>query len=344
MGRIAMVGGGIIGLACAWRLQRLGHAVTLFDGAPAAREASWAAAGMLAPHHEAEATDARWQFMTEGLARWRGWADELGGAQAIDVRFNGGLLPIVDPADESVAQAKAAWLVAAGVEVNWQTGAELRALAPGLAPSITKALRLPAGQVDPRRACDRLVEGLNHLGADLRYGEPVLAVERHGQAVTGIQTTAGFCPADEVILASGAWTPELARLAGIQLSGRPVKGQLVRFAQGAAALESFVHSHHVYLVPRRDGSLVVGATMVETGFDRGEDAAAIATLAASARRLIPALESVPLAETWTGLRPQLDGGPVIRRLGSGLIIATGHFRNGILLAPLTAERVAAIVG
>lgn len=336
--RAVVVGGGIIGLACAWRLARGGNEVVLCDAAPTAREASWAAAGMLAPHLEAERPDALWRLGVRSLARWREIADELG-AEAIDHHEAGGLLPAEDEAGEASARTRCAMLEEAGVAARWLTRADLARHEPGLASTLRGALSVPGAHVDPRRALAALQTACATAGVTLRYGAAAHRVEP-GEAVLCDRTAVR---GDVVVIASGAWTPALAAASGLDLRGEPVKGQVLRLAGPPGLLRAFVHAHHAYLVPRADGSVVVGATMVSAGFDRAEDEDAIRRLAEGARRLVPALAQATVSETWTGLRPRLAGGqPLIARVAPGLIVATGHFRNGILLAPATADAVAAL--
>ncbi|HYE05637.1 MAG TPA: glycine oxidase ThiO [Planctomycetota bacterium] len=337
--RVTVIGGGIIGLATAWRLAADRHAVTLIDAATEAREASWAAAGMLAPHHEAAEVDDLWRLGVDSLARWSGFVRELtGDAGALDHRQLGGFEPALDDGDDQRIEARRRLLDAAGIATRWLERAELAALEPGLAAP--RALLIPGGQVDPRLATAALRADAGARGVDLRYGTAVTAI---ADDVVHLADGARIAH-DQTVLASGAWTPALARLAGVDLAGEPVKGQLLRLQLGAGALTRFVHSRHAYLVPRGDGSVVVGASMIRAGFDRSDDPAVIAELAANARRLLPAASAAPITETWTGLRPRLAGGrPVIARVRPRLIVATGHFRNGILLTPVTAETVAALV-
>lgn len=335
-----VVGGGIIGLSCAWRLARDGWRVTLLDGAPEAREASWAAAGMLAPHHEAHGPDALWRLGIDSLARWPGFVEDLGSdAGAVDLHLAGGLLPVLDEADAAEVAARQRFLTAHDIPARWLAPDELRRVEPALTHACSGALLLPGGQVNPRLVCTRLQAAAAEAGATIRYHTPVQAIVPHGVVVTAGEVVDG----DEVILASGAWTPGLAALAGIDLPGEPVKGQMLRLRANDGVLGHFVHCHHAYLVPRAGLGLVVGATMVTAGFDRADDPAAIDRLAAGARRLVPALADAPIVEHWTGLRPRVANGlPVIARLRPGLIVATGHFRNGVLLAPATAELVRCI--
>lgn len=334
--RIGVVGGGVIGLACAWRLAADGHQVVVFDGAPEAREASWAAAGMLAPHHEATSADAVWRLGASSLARWPTFAAALG--VDLDLHLQGGLLPLIDAGDETLLQEKLSFATSQGLSTRQLDADELKRIEPHLAAR--GALLLPGGHVDPRRLTTALRQACEQRGVELRYGSAVSAI-----LPGGIQTRDALERCDLTVLANGAWTPALARLAGISLVGDPVKGQLVRFGVADGILRHFVHCHHAYLVPRAGAGLVVGSTMVWSDFDKAEDTTAIDLLTAQARRLLPVLHDAPVVETWTGLRPRVGSGvPVIQRVHDDVIIATGHFRNGILLTPITADAVAELAG
>lgn len=338
---IAVVGGGIIGLACAWRLAGEGHRVALFDAAPAAREASWAAAGMLAPHNEADGPGPLHSLGCASLARWDAFlADLVVPPAAVDHRAHGSLIPVLDAEDAELVARKEAALTAAGVPVVRWSRRELLACEPRFAPAIDGALYMPAGQVNPRALTAVLRQRCAERGVALHYG---VAVERIAAGWVH-RAGGGVHRAARVVLASGAWTPELARITGYDLPGEPVKGQMALFAGGEDLLTRFVHCRHTYCVPRAGHGIVIGSTMVHDGFDRREDPAAIAALAAGARRLLPDLAERPVRESWTGLRPRLRGGlPLIDAVDAHLVIATGHFRNGVLLTPITAELVADLI-
>ena len=328
VGSAIVVGGGLIGLCCAWRLCRSGVEVTLLDAAPEAREASWAAGGMLAPHHERlghpETCDEDlWRLGVAGLGWWADLADELAMRERIDLHLDGGLVP-----GEAVDLALVAALGGAPVPVPPWMHAEA-------------ASWLPGGRVDPRRALVALRAALVAAGVVLRYG---VTVER----IAAGRVTSSCGPdwrADAVVLAAGAWSPALAASTGLHLEGQPVKGQMLRFGAADGVMDRFVHAPGSYLIPRRGQGVVVGATMVESGFDKSEDLRAIDRLAAAARALVPALATAPVVEHWTGLRPRLaDGRPQIGPVAPGLVLATGHFRNGVLLAPISAALVAGYLG
>jgi len=335
--RIAMVGGGIIGLACAWRLACEGVDVTLFDAATEAREASWAAAGMLAPHHEYDHDSPLWRFGRAGLDGWPAFLVALGVTpEDVDFHRCHGLIPILDASDEREANARERFLCAMDVACRRLNRATLPAI---LAPDITAGLAIPAAHVNPRLVTAVLRQRCAALGVHLRYDDPVIGLS--GTTVSSTHSTTTF---DHVVLASGAWTPALATLADLPLRGEPIKGQLLRFATANDVLQGFIHSRHAYIVPRRDHGVVIGATMVDSGFDKRQDDSAIAALATAARRLLPELAHAAIVETWTGLRPRLSHGlPVIANPRPGMTVATGHFRNGILLTPITADCVAALV-
>lgn len=335
--RATVIGGGVIGLSVAWELARKQWHVTLLDAAPEAREASWAAAGMLAPHHESDADTPLWRLGVESLMRWPAFIRDLcGDPGALDYGDAGGLMPSVEDGDEARIAAKLAFCTKHGVAARWHDAASLRRIEPKIA-NARGALEIAGAHVDPRSLARHLAARCVELGATLRYGTAARAIDGGTVELESGEHIVG----DQVVLACGAWTPELARLSGIDLHGEPVKGQLLRI-NAPGLLRRFVHGHALYAVPRRDG-LVIGATMVRSGFDKSEDPVAIAELWRHAIELIPELADATITETWTGLRPRLRGGlPLISRIHERLIIATGHFRNGILLTPITAAAVASL--
>ena len=340
MQRVIVVGGGLIGLACAWHLVQAGCQVEVLDGAAEAREASWAAAGMLAPHHEAEVDSPLWRLGAAGLDFWPGFLARLGADPAtVDWRAGGGWIRARDTAELDRLEAQVRWLRSTGTAVDRLSPAALIRACPGVDPG-AGGLWLPGAQVDPRRVLAVLTAACVAAGVGLRYREGAAAL-----APGQVTTTAGCrLAAEEVVLASGAWTPALAALAGLERPGSPVAGQLVRLAT-ACELPGFVRSGAWYLLSRGGGGgVVVGATMVETGFDRRDDPAAIAGLAAWAGEVVPGLRGATVAEAWTGLRPRLANGlPRLGRIRPGLCVATGHFRNGILLAPISGAMIATAI-
>lgn len=335
-----IVGGGVIGLGIAEALARRGQQVCLLEAARATREASWAAAGMLAPHNEANRPDALWRLACASLDRWQ---DYLRGAEIaeadVDFRQRGSLIPVLDSDDEQRVEARCQWLCESGVLAHWWSHETLLAAEPALAGHAKGALWVPGGQVNPRLLAQRLRQRCSELGVEVRFDSPVATVS--DQEV--ILETGERLRSARIVIAAGAWTPELGRMIGFDLEGEPIKGQMLRFAAPAEQLLThFVHCAHAYCVPRSDGGLVVGATMERVGFDRSQSEDAIAALADGARRVLPSLADHQIAETWTGMRPRLaDGGPLLDAVDDHTFVSTGHFRNGILLLPITVETMVA---
>jgi glycine oxidase len=334
---VTVIGGGVIGLSAAWELARGGARVTLLDAAPEAREASWAAGGMLAPHHEADADTPLWRLGVASLERWPDFVHAVrADHESLDFRHEGGLCPVFDRSGEVAIRRKCAFLESAGVSARWLDRRELAQHEPQLVTARGAAL-LPGAQVNPRLLAKALADACAVAGVTLRYRSAVAKIGVNVVELASGESISG----DLAVLASGAWTPQLAEWCGIDLPGEPVKGQLVRFAAPDHVLNRFIHSDNAYLIPRRGLGVVVGSTMVLSGFDKSEDPRAIDELAEQARIVLPALGNAAIAETWTGLRPRLVGGlPVIAKARADLVVATGHFRNGILLAPITAAAIA----
>jgi glycine oxidase len=340
---VAIIGSGIIGLSCAWRLAQAGCKVSTFDGNRESQEASWTAAGMLAPHNEAKVPDALWSLCSTSLERWPKFVDDLSQSpKELDYHRNGSFIPVFNDSEKLECEPKIKAFAQKGVQIQWLDSHECVSKEPALSNhELLGAYHLDGGHVDPRRVCHVLRERCKSLGVQLHF-------ETHVEHLSeGHITCKGGKPQkfDHVILAAGAWTPSLASITGIKLQGQPVKGQMIRFAPNdGPRLSGFIHCEHAYAVQRQDGSLVIGSTMEYTNFDKRENQTSIEHLVSGARRLMPHLKQVPLSETWTGLRPKLNGGyPLFENVSSKLTIATGHFRNGILLAPVSADIIVDLV-
>ncbi|WP_084956770.1 glycine oxidase ThiO [Thermoactinospora rubra] len=347
-----IVGGGIAGLAIAWRLARSGRPVTVVDPAPCSG-ASHAAAGMLAPVSEVTYTEE--PLLRLGIASLRMWpafaaelAADAGAASGepgalVDLREDGTLDVAFSADDLAVLDELAGFMDKLGLRVERLTGRECRRLEPMLSPAVRGGLLAPDDAwVDPRRVTRALRAALDRRGFALIPAR-VTGLLREAGAVRGVRLAEPYARdlhADRVVLAAGAWSGELA-----DVPVRPVKGQIIRLRSPQPLLtrcvRGMVHGSHVYLVPRGDGELVVGATQEELGFDTRVTAGGVYELLRDAHELVPGVTELELAETIAGLRPGTpDNLPLIGPSGTpGLVLATGHHRGGVLLAPLTAAIV-----
>jgi glycine oxidase len=334
-----IIGAGLMGLSLARRLAAAGWAVTVIERGVPGGEASTAAAGMLIPTLEFEPGSEALQLGLAARAHYPGHAAELQAetGQSVDLRLDGALaLPETD--GES-------WTPPGGQPV---TGAELRRLEPELAESVDRAWYVAGeGSVDPRGLVAATLASCRNRGVAIRAGVTALEVLLRGDRVAGARTDAGDIEAEVVVNAAGAWASAV-RVPGCELRVRPVKGQMLLLDAGAAPrrpLEHVVYSHLAYLVPRSDGRVIVGTTAEERGFDKTVEAWALARLAGNAALLCPRLGQARFVEAWAGLRPLGEGKlPSIGPRGPpGHFTATGHYRNGILLCPYTAEILAGMI-
>jgi glycine oxidase len=320
---VAVIGGGVIGLSIAWRAALRGMTVTVFDRGALGDGASRVAAGMLAPVSEADAGEPA--LLRAGLAsaaRWPAFADalELGGAYRTC-----GTLVVARDADEAEALERERRLrEELGLPVTRLRGSAARRLEPGLAPGVRAALDVPDDHaVDPRALVEALVLACERAGVSLRPNEEVADPRS--------------VAAGRVVEATGAW-------AGAPV--RPVKGQILRLRDpdGPGLLDRVIRHERFYLVPRDDGRYVLGATMEERGFDTTVTAGGVRELLQEAQLLVPGLDEMVLEEAAAGLRPGTpDNAPLLGEREDGTIVAAGHHRNGVLLAPLTGDAIAALL-
>jgi glycine oxidase len=342
---IAVIGAGAIGLSIAWRLLQRGATVHVYERGAAGHGATWASAGVLVAAAGHAPTGSRGDDIEDapllalcrrGLAQWPEFVRELEAASEIDVgyRTEGTLLVAFDDAEAERMRAHAAG--------PWLTGSDVATLEPHLAGRVAGGeLHPDEHQVDNRRLVSALLEAVRRLGGAIHeHADAAVALDGARPVVRTEQGERAF---DEIVLATGAWSAVIPGLPdALRPPTRPVKGQMLalRDPHDGPWLHHTVFTEDVYLVPRA-GRLLVGATVEDAGFDETVTAGGVHALLAGARRLIPTLDSAPLVETWAGLRPgSPDDAPMLGRLTDGVIAAVGHYRNGILLTPLTGEVIA----
>jgi glycine oxidase len=348
--QVHVVGGGVIGLACAWELSRNGNEVTVVAPAPGRDGASWVAAGMLAPVTEAQFGESTLTaLLLEGAARWPAFAAALESAsgQTIGYDTTGTLTVALDASDRASLDDLFTYQRSLGLRAARRSATECRRLVPALSPSLRGGIDVPGDHsVDNRALLGALVAACRAGGVTFELG----TVTALGAGPELVLADGRRLRPDQVVLAAGVGLPDIAGLDAARPEVRPVKGHILRLGPPpgseapllARTVRGLVGGHSVYLVPRRDGSLVVGATVEERGTDTTVQAGAVHELLCDARAIVPGVDELELAEAAAGLRPGTpDNTPRIGWSGlDGVVVATGHYRNGILLAPLTAAAVA----
>ena len=344
-----VIGAGLIGLSCAWRARKRGMSVLVVDRAAApGAGTSDVAAGMLAPVTEMDFGE-EGPLRTNMLARerWPGFAAELEEVTGLPTgyRDSGALVVAADRDDAEALRRLQELHSSLGLRSEWLTPSRCRALEPSLSPRIAGGIFAPQdGSADPRAT----VRALAAAASEIECGVEVEAIEHDGSAVSGVRTTAGTIACGQVVVAAGPWSASLAPI-GEGPPVRPVKGQILELRTRGAMTSPFervLRTPRCYLVSRGDGRVVVGATVEEQGFDTTVTADGVFRLLEAAWEVLPEVGELEFVGARAGLRPATpDNVPLIGRDREleGLIWATGHWRNGVLLAPLTADTVAGLL-
>ena len=345
---VIVVGAGAIGLATGWRCAERGLRTLVVDAGEPAGGATGVAAGMLAPVTEADfGEEALTALNLAGAARWPRFADDVARASGSDCgyRETGTLSVAVDRDEAEQLRRLHDHQRSLGLEARWLPARECRRLEPGLAPRIAGGVLAPRDhQVSPRALAAALVRALAAAGGELRVPARVTRAE-FGATVTVELSSGERLETATLVVAAGAQSGALELPGDARVPVRPVKGQILRLrarAPVAVPATRVIRTPEVYAVPREDGRLVVGATVEERGWDRAVTAGAVLELLRRAYEVLPGVAELELVESAAGLRPGTpDNGPIVGEgEAPGLIWATGHWRNGILLAPLTADAVA----
>jgi len=375
---VAIVGGGVMGCGLAWRLAERGLRVAVIERGRPAAEASSAAAGILAAQAEVEGPGPLLDLALASRGLFPRWRDELFEETGLDIGYRAnGVLMLASPHAEEKAAALAphalrqrhTWQAERGLNVEWLDRAALRELEPSLGPCAGALRFADDGQVEPRRLCAALVQAATRRGAAFVHAT-VERLEQTAGRVTGLALTphsADVRPAlaaDRVILCAGSWSSAISGSPLYDGSVQPVHGQIVELFDAPGMLRHIVFGQcspfsgakseaagaeagglHGYLVPRGDGRILVGATMEPIGFEKRVTAAGVRDLLGLGTSLLPSLEGARFREAWSGLRPaSADGLPILGATSvAGLYACTGHFRNGILLAPISCEALCALL-
>jgi glycine oxidase len=353
---VAVIGGGVIGCAVARELARRGRSVVVVERDSPGRRATWAAAGMLSPLGEAGTGGPLLELADESLQRYAAFAHALREESGIDIEYRtNGKLHVALEDGEATLRSLAAVPAAARFDVRLLGGDEARALEPALSERVTAALLVARDhRVNNRLLVQALLASATAAGAALRTANPVASIVARHDRAAGVRLASGeTVETEHVVVAAGAWSGHLEGLPRV-VPVRPVKGQMFAVdarprtgdRPGAALVERVIYADRCYIIPRDDGRVLVGATVEDVGFRKGATPRGVGGLMTAAAAVVPALLDLPLVETWAGFRPGTpDGLPIIGADPSmqGLYYATGHFRNGILLAPVTADIIADLV-
>ncbi|HET6670026.1 MAG TPA: glycine oxidase ThiO [Pyrinomonadaceae bacterium] len=348
---VVVIGGGVIGLSVARALaQKRVGTVLILERGQLGREASFAAAGMLAPQAEANSDDAFFRLCCRSRDLYPTFAAHLLEETGIDVELDrtGTLYCALNEHDHAEIDKRFAWQHRVGLSVEQLTPGEARQLEPNLAHNLLGALKFPLdSQVENRRLLSALIAANEKLGVKYRANTTVESLRVERGVVAGVTTSAGFLSTRNVVCASGAWT-SLIKIenAEPQIRIEPVRGQMLCFDAKPALARHVIYSPRGYLVPRRDGRLLAGSTTEQAGFAKVVTTQGRESIRSHAVEIVPGIATLPLVDSWAGLRPRApDNLPVLGKSSEtdGLFFAAGHYRNGILLAPLTGELLAGLI-
>ena len=345
---ILIIGGGIIGLSIAWRLIGIGKKVIIIDKKNLGKEASWAAAGMLSGRLDLKPCEKKLLpiFEKSHLA-WPKFAEELENksGKSIGYKKEGTLRVACDLDEEKKLKNNYDFLKNNKVNITWLSGDKIRDKEPYVSNNVLSGFFSPDDHhVNNRYILDALITILkkNKNNCIFKENTEVEKIITNKNQVIGVKTNNEIIKTKEIIVCSGAWTSKIKNIEIKEVPIRPVKGQMVclKVPKNISLLKHILWRENVYLVPRNNSDLIIGATEEEMGYDKSLTVGGIYNLLKIAREVLPAIEDLSIVESWSGLRPtSRDDAPIIgpsKKL-KGLIYATGHHKNGILLAPLTSS-------
>ena len=350
---VVVIGGGVIGLTIARALAHRGAGeICLIERASLGHEASFAAAGMLAPQAEANSQDDFFRLACQSRDLYPDFASSLYDETGIDVELDttGTLYIALTYHDLVEIEKRYEWQTAAGLEVEKLTASQALQLEPCISQSVRGALRFPRDlQVENRRLLSALANSVAKLGVTVLSGTTVESVKIERDEVRGVHTLRRFISCPNVVVAAGTWSSLLKLSQPSEkraMMVEPVRGQMISFDARPQLTRHVIYSPRGYIVPRRDGRLLAGSTSEHAGFAKQVTAGGISAILQHAQEISPSVSALPIVDTWAGLRPRApDSLPVLGPCDEigGLFYATGHYRNGILLAPVTGELIAEAV-
>jgi glycine oxidase len=344
---VIVVGGGVIGCAIAYYLSREGARAVALERGLIGNEASGAAAGMLAPLAEAHGPSPFLDLCLASHHMFPELADTLRAEVGVDIEYvPSGLLRVVfTEAQETELRSHLEWQASLGMGVRWIDGDTARGLEPLLSPRLRGAVYSPLEhQVNPGKLVQGFARAAEAQGAVIRQETPVARFLRRGSRVTGVRLAGGeTLSADAVVLAAGPWTKRLAAALGVRVPVKPVRGQMLALGGGPPPVRHIIWGPKGYMAPKVNGFLFVGATVEEVGFRKTTTVRGLTSLRSMANALVPALTHAIQVDAWAAFRPgSADSLPILGAVPAweGLWVASGHYRNGILLSPITGQLMA----
>ncbi|HMQ05430.1 MAG TPA: glycine oxidase ThiO [Pyrinomonadaceae bacterium] len=346
-----IVGGGVIGLSVARELARLGvKRVGLIERGKVGREASFAAAGLLAPNVETASDPDLYRLCSESCRMFPQLSRELIEETGFDIELqtDGTIFAAFNDDDSARIHARLAEMPAPDTHFDYLTSGDIRKIEPNISENVRDGIYFPDDwQVENRKLLLALEKSVSSYGVDIIEDTAVRSLTVERDRAIGVVSDRGTHAAGTVVLATGAWTSLIKIDPGlIGEMVRPIKGQMISYQRQTREFRRVIYTRRGYLVPRMDGRLLLGATVEDAGFDLKLTPVAASEMAALAVEIAPGLAGGSVTEHWAGLRPFAIGGrPIIGPVPgvNGAFLATGHFRNGILLAPITAKMLAGTI-
>lgn len=347
--KVLIIGGGVIGLTLARELHKKGFKkITILERGELGRESSYAAAGMLAPQAETDEISPFFDLCSESNKLYPNFAEELLDETDIDIELDrsGTLYLAFSEKDVSEIRRRFEWQSKAGLQVEHLTAQDARRAEPFISPDVLEGLFFPNDwQIENRRLLHALEKCAEINGIEIRENTEIKTLLIENGKIVGVETADEKFWAEKVIIATGAWTsliktgesfPPLPPV-------KPIRGQMLKFHTAKRLFQRVIYSPRGYIVPRKLGNILAGATVEDVGFDKTVTENGINTVWQNALEIVPSLASLPFDDKWAGLRPfSADGFPILGGFPGieDLFVATAHYRNGILLAPITAKILA----
>tara|TARA_B100000315_G_scaffold257836_1_gene308049 strand:- start:692 stop:1810 length:1119 start_codon:yes stop_codon:yes gene_type:complete len=347
---VLIIGGGIIGLSIAWKLIQIGEKVLILDKKKLGKEASLAAAGMLAGRMESEPGEEKlFPLLVKGQLAWPKFAQELEMVSGTNIEYkkDGSIMLACDFDEDNKLKSNLNFFKKNKINLKWLNGDEIRIKEPYVSANVVSGIFSKKDhQVNNRFVLDALIKIIkkNKNKCFVEENTEVKEIISKKNQVVAVKTNKSIIKSNKVIVCSGAWTNKIKNISEKKMPIRPLKGQMIclKMNKNEPLIRHVLLRNNIYLVPRKNSDLIIGSTVEEQGYDKTITAGGIFQLLKSAREMVPGIEDLPIVESWCGLRPtSRDDAPIVgpsKKL-KGLIFATGHHRNGILLAPLTSLAV-----